>query len=96
MSTKDPIEDQKNYRKGIWFNQARINYELVHVNRKLIQALETLIKLLQADHTVQGLKQMDLTGFQDLLTEAGKIATEIASIDPPGCQGPPPYRIEVN
>ena len=87
MSTEDP----NNYRKGIWFNQARINYELVRVNKKLIEALTILIKLLQADRTVQGLKPVDLKSFEDLLTEAGKIATAVASIDPPGCQGPPPY-----
>jgi hypothetical protein len=86
-----PDEDPNEYRKGIWFNQARINYELVRVDKKLIEALEKLIKLLQAERSAQGLKQMDLTGFEDLLTEAGKIATDVASIDPPGCQGPPPY-----
>jgi len=86
-----PTEDQNEYRKGIWFNQARINFELVRVNRKLIEALNTLIKSLQADRSTQGLKEMDFAGFQALLTEAGHIATDIASIDPPGCQGPPPY-----
>jgi hypothetical protein len=86
-----PAEDPNEYRKGIWFNQARINYELVRVDKKLIEALEKLINLLQAERSAQGLKQMDLTGFEDLLTEAGKIATDVASIDPPGCQGPPPY-----
>ena len=86
-----PAEDPNEYRKGIWFNQARINYELVRVNKKLIEALEKLINLLQAERSTQGLKQMDLTGFEDLLTEAGKIATDVASIDPPGCAGPPPY-----
>jgi len=84
-------EDPNNYRKGIWFNQARINYELVRVNRKLIEALTTLIKLLQADRSAQGLKPADLGSFEAMLTEAGKIATEVAGIDPPGCQGPPPY-----
>jgi hypothetical protein len=86
-----PNEDPNEYRRGIWFNQARINFELVRVNRKLIEALNTLIKSLQADRAAQGLKEADFTGFQDLLTEAGKIATDIAGIDPPGCQGPPPY-----
>jgi len=84
-------EDPKSYRKGIWFNQARINFELVRVNKKLIEALNTLIKSLQADRSTQGLTEMDFAGFQALLTEAGKIATDVASIDPPGCQGPPPY-----
>ena len=86
-----PAEDPNEYRRGIWFNQARINFELVRVNRKLIEALERLIKSLQEERSTQGLKEMDFSGFQDLLTEAGNIATDIASIDPPGCQGPPPY-----
>ena len=59
--------------------------------RKLIEALNTLIKSLQADRTAQGLKEVDFAAFQGLLTEAGKIATDVASIDPPGCAGPPPY-----
>lgn len=88
MSTIDP----KDYDPGtVWFNQARINYELVLVNRKLIEALTILIKFLQA----HGLKQVELSQFEGLLTDAGKIATAVASIDPPGCQGPPPYRKEI-
>ena len=86
-----PAEDANEYRKGIWFNQARINFELVRVNKKLIEALNTLIKSLQADRSTQGLKEMDFAGFAALLDEAGKIATDVAGIDPPGCQGPPPY-----
>ncbi len=74
-----------------WFNQARINYELVRVNKKLIEALNTLIKLLQEDRSAHGLKPVDVTVINTLLADAGKIATEVASIDPPGCQGPPPY-----
>ena len=95
MSTEDPykhkVEEPEKYRKGIWGNQARINFELVRTNKKLIEALQTLIKLLQADRSVQGLKPVDLTAFGDLLEEATKIATAVAGIDPPGCQGPPPY-----
>ncbi len=86
-----PTEDQNEYRRGIWFNQARINFELVRVNKKLIEALNTLIRSLQAERSTQGLKEMDFAGFQALLTEAGQIATDVAGIDPPGCQGPPPY-----
>ena len=86
-----PNEEANEYRKGIWFNQARINFELVRVNKKLIEALNTLITLLQADRTAQGLKEVDFAGFEALLTEAGNIATDVAGIDPPGCQGPPPY-----
>jgi hypothetical protein len=86
-----PTEDPNEYRRGIWFNQARINYELVRVNKKLIEALTTLIKSLREDRQVQGLREMDFAGFEALLTEAGRIATDVASIDPPGCQGPPPY-----
>ena len=95
MSTEDPykykVDDPEKYRKGIWGNQARINYELVRTNKKLIEALGSLMKLLQADRSVQGLTQMDVTGFEALLAEATKIATDVAGIDPPGCQGPPPY-----
>ena len=86
-----PSEEANEYRRGIWFNQARINYDLVRVNKKLIEALNTLIRSLQAERSTQGLKEMDFAGFQALLTEAGKIATDVAGIDPPGCQGPPPY-----
>jgi hypothetical protein len=90
MSTEDP-QKYEAYKAYVWFNQARINYELVQVNRKVIEALNTLVKLLQEDRSAHGLGKVDLTGFEALITKAGQIATDVASIDPPGCQGPPPY-----
>lgn len=84
-------DDQKDYQKAFYEGQARINYELVRVNKKLIEAINTLIKLLQADRSAHGLKQVDLTGFEAIMTEASVISEKIAGIDPPGCLGPPPY-----
>ena len=59
--------------------QARINYELVRVDRMLIQALLTLIKLLQADRSAHGLKQVDLAEFDAILAEASKVSGEVAN-----------------
>ena len=86
MSTEDPND----YEKRIWDGQRKINYEFVQVNKKLIEALNTLITLLQEDRSAHGLKQVDLTGFEALLAEASKIADDVAGIEPPGCL-PPPY-----
>lgn len=83
--------DQPDYEKKFYEGQARINYELVRVNKKLIEALNTLIKLLQEDRSAHGLKHVDLTGFEALLKETSDIAEKVAGIDPPGCLGPPPY-----
>jgi hypothetical protein len=90
MSTEDP-NDYKNYQNPYWVGQAKINFELVRVNKKLIEALQTLIKLLQADRSAHGLKPVELTDFNALLTRANQIADGVASIDPPGCQGTLPY-----
>jgi hypothetical protein len=86
-----PTEDENDYDERYFLGQARINYELVRVDKKLIEALNTLIKILQADRSAHGLKAVDVSQLDAVLTEASKISGDVASIDPPGCQGPPPY-----
>jgi len=82
--------EQKAFNDG----QARVNYELVRVDTKLIESLNALIAILT---TLKGdrassppLRQMDLNSLITAVRAATDISGRVADIDPPGCQGPYP------
>ncbi len=76
---------QQAFNKG----QAQINYQLVEVNKKLIEAINTLVAILTAlrddRSSPHQLRQMDLTQVVAAVTEATEINEMVAGIDPPGC-----------
>ncbi|HEV8428363.1 MAG TPA: hypothetical protein VGQ41_10725 [Pyrinomonadaceae bacterium] len=74
--------------------QKRINYELNEVDKKLIEALRSLVGILSDQRTppasTPGSRQMDFSTVEAALSEASTSSDEVADIDPPGCLGPGP------
>lgn len=86
----EAILKQRQFNDG----QARVNYELVRVDTRMIEAFNALIAILT---TLKGdrassppLKQMDLASLITAVRAATDVSGHVASIDPPGCQGPYP------
>ena len=80
--------------KAFYDGQARINYELVRVDTRMIEAFNAIIAILT---TLKGdrassppLKQMDLNSLVTAVRAATDTSAKVAEIDPPGCQGPYP------
>lgn len=76
--------------------QKRINYELNEVDKKLIEALRSLVAILSDQRTppasTPASRQMDFSTVEAALSEASTSSEEVADIDPPGCLAPPePY-----
>ena len=73
--------------------QARINYELNHVDFKVIDALKLTVQILKKIKDLPPLahntKDIDLTKIEETISQAEKQSGLVADIKPPGCL--PPY-----
>ena len=81
-------------QEEINYGQARINFELVRVDEKLIESLNALVTVLntakQDRSAAPALRQMDLSQVIASLEEAAEISGKVADIKPPGCEEPYP------
>ena len=94
MSTEDPykykVEEPEKYRKGIWGNQARINFELNAVDIDVLKTLRVIVaaleKLKNMPELTSALGPIDFTAICAALTDAENRSNSVASIRPPGCE----------
>lgn len=74
--------------------QKRINYELNHVDKRVIWTLKDVIGILKTvvalPPIAAQLHGVDFSPLEVALDDAYKASKEVADIIPPGCQGPYP------
>lgn len=75
--------------------QARINYELVEVDKKVIWALKDILGILKdvvkAPPVAAHLSAVDIKKMEDALQATYSAIMKVADIKPPGCEAPPLY-----
>lgn len=86
--------DLVTYQKAFAYGQARINYELNQVDKDLVKTMreivEALEKLKDLPQLSQQLGAIDFGALCAALTDAENRSNTVASIRPPGCEGPYP------
>ncbi|HKG46067.1 MAG TPA: hypothetical protein VKB02_05040 [Pyrinomonadaceae bacterium] len=75
--------------------QRRINYELVEVDKTIIETLEMIAEFLKKVKEIPPLathlQHADFTKLDAAIAKAHKTNSKVADIKPPGCEAPPPY-----
>jgi hypothetical protein len=93
-SFTERLPDLLTYQKEFNYGQARINFELNAVDQDFVDALKvilaTLEKLKEFPQLTQQLGSIDLTPICEKIADAEKRSNKVASIRPPGCEGPYP------
>ena len=89
--TKDPSE-LKTYQEKFNYGQARINFELNAVDKDVIKALNLIVDMLKKVKELPTLKhdlrEIDFSTVDKAVTDACERSQTVASIKPPGCEGP--------
>jgi hypothetical protein len=89
-----PFSDQETYQQEFNYGQARINYELNAVDMDFLKTLKVVVEALQKlkdfPQLTGQLAEIDFTPICAALTDAETRSTTVASIRPPGCEGPYP------
>ena len=82
------------YQKEFNYGQARINFELNKVDIDVLETLRVIVaaleKLKDMPELTSALGAIDFNAICEKLTDAEKRSNEVASIRPPGCEGPYP------
>ena len=93
-SFTERLPDLLTYQKEFNYGQARINFELNQVDKDFVEALKVILtaleKLKELPQLTQQLEAINLTAICEKLTDAEKRSNTVASIRPPGCEGPYP------
>lgn len=75
--------------------QRRINYELVEVDKTIIETLEMIAEFMKKVKEIPALanhlKDADFSKLEAAIATARKISSTVADIKPPGCEPPPTY-----
>lgn len=93
-SFSDKLPDLLTYQKEFNYGQARINYELNAVDMDFLRTLKVIVealeKLKDVPQLTNALGAIDFSAICAKLTDAENRSTTVASIRPPGCEGPYP------
>ena len=93
-SFSDKLPDLMTYQKEFNYGQARINFELNQVDQDLLKTMRVIIEALEKlkglPQLTQELGAIDFAAICDKLTDAENRSNTVASIRPPGCEGPYP------
>ena len=94
QSFMEKYTDLVTYQKELSYGQARINYELNQVDKDLVNILRVVVaaleKLKDLPQLTDKLEGINFTAVCDALTDAETRSNTVASIRPPGCEGPYP------
>lgn len=94
QETQETHPELKTYQEKFNYGQARINFELNEVDKDVINALNLIVELLKKVKEIpqlkHDLKEIDFSTIDKALSDACKRSQEVASIKPPGCEGPYP------
>jgi hypothetical protein len=86
--------DLVTYQKEFSYGQARINFELNAVDKDVLKTLRVLVealeKLKNRPELTGELGAIDFTAICAALNDAENRSNTVASIRPPGCEGPYP------
>lgn len=86
--------DLLSYQKEFNYGQARINYELNAVDNEVLRTLRVIIAALEnlkdRPELTSVLGAIDFGAICTKLTEAENRSATVATIRPPGCEGPYP------
>jgi len=94
QSFTEKYRDLLTYQKEFSYGQARINFELNAVDKDVLKTLrvivEALEKLKNRPELTGELGAIDFTAICAALNDAENRSNTVASIRPPGCEGPYP------
>jgi|SRR5215470_11395312 len=91
----DKLPDLLTYQKEFNYGQARINYELNAVDNEILKTMRVIVAALEklrdrCPDLTSELGAIDFSAICATLSDAEKRSTAVASIRPPGCEGPYP------
>ena len=94
QSFTEKFRDLLTYQKEFSYGQARINFELNQVDKEVLTTLRVIVaaleKLKDRPELTSELGAIDFDAICDKLTDAENRSNTVASIRPPGCEGPYP------
>lgn len=94
QSMTEKYRDLLTYQKEFSYGQARINFELNQVDKDFVEALKVIVealeKLKDRPELTSELGAINFGAICDKLTDAENRSNTVASIRPPGCEGPYP------
>ena len=94
QSFTEKYRDLLTYQKEFSYGQARINFELNQVDKDFVEALKVIVealeKLKDLPQFTDQLGAINFSAICEKLTDAETRSNTVASIRPPGCEGPYP------
>jgi len=89
-----PSESESYLQKEFNYGQARINFELNEVDKRVIEALQVVVQILKQVKALPALRhdvqELDFSNIDRAISEAQQRTATVADIRPPGCEGPYP------
>jgi RNA processing factor Prp31 len=87
-------ESESYLQKEFNYGQARINFELNEVDKRVIEALQVVVQILKQVKALPALRhdvqELDFSNIEKAISEACQRSATVADIRPPGCEGPYP------